>query len=153
MKLIIKTDCSGIDWQTIADSLKKVGMAYHDPESHKRAFEASHTTVFIYEDSQLIGFGRAISDGEYQGAIYDIVVLPEVQGKGIGKIIMQTILDRLPDCNLILYANPGMEGFYKGLGFGLMKTGMAVFTTPQAMEKFTDMEFFKKSGFSKKPDF
>jgi len=27
MKLKITTDCSGIDWQTIADSLKKVGMA------------------------------------------------------------------------------------------------------------------------------
>jgi hypothetical protein len=27
MKLTIITDCSGIDWQTIADSRKKVGMA------------------------------------------------------------------------------------------------------------------------------
>jgi GNAT superfamily N-acetyltransferase len=138
MKLKITTDCSGIDWQTIADSLKKVGMAYHEPEVHKRAFEASHTTVFIYEDSQLIGFGRVISDGEYQGAIYDVAVLPEAQGKGIGKVIMQTILDRLTNCNLILYATPGMEGFYKNLGFRLMRTGMAVFTTPQAMAKFTD---------------
>jgi len=138
MELKIKIDCSGVDWQAIAFSLKKVGMAYHEPEVHQRAFEASHTTVFIYEESQLIGFGRAISDGEYQGAIYDVAVLPEAQGKGIGKIIMQTILDRLPNCNLILYATPGMEGFYKNLGFGLMKTGMAVFTTPQAMEKFTE---------------
>ena len=137
MELKIITDCSEIDWQTIAESLKKVGMAYHEPEDHKRAFEASHTTVFIYEDSQLIGFGRVISDGEYQGAIYDVAVLPEAQGKGVGTIIMQTILDRLPNCNLILYATPGMEGFYKSLGFGFMKTGMAVFTTPQAMEKFT----------------
>ncbi len=137
MGLKIKTDCSEVDWQAIADLLKKVGMAYHEPEVHQRAFEASHTTVFIYEESQLIGFGRAISDGEYQGAIYDVAVLPEAQGKGVGKLIVQTILDRLSNCNLILYATPGMEGFYKKLGFGLMKTGMAVFTNPQAMEKFT----------------
>ncbi len=116
MELNIITDCSRIDWQTIADALKKVGMAYHEPEVHKRAFEASHTTVFIYEGSQLIGFGRAISDGEYQGAIYDVAVLPEAQGKGIGKIIIKTILDRLPTCNIILYATPGMEGFIKYLG-------------------------------------
>ena len=120
-KLKIVTDCSEVDWKTIAESLKKVSMAYHEPEVHRRAFEASHTTVFIYEDSQLIGFGRAISDGEYQGAIYDVAVLPEDQGKGVGKIIMQTILDRLPHCNLILYATPGMEGFYKKLGFTQMK--------------------------------
>jgi len=138
MELKIKTDCSGVDWQTISESLKKIGMAYHKPEVHKRAFEASHTTVFVYEDSQLIGFGRAISDNEYQGAIYDVAVLPEAQGKGVGKVIIRTILDRLPNCNLILYATPGMEDFYKKLGFGLMKTGMALFTTRQAMEKFTE---------------
>jgi GNAT superfamily N-acetyltransferase len=137
MELKIITDCSGIDWQFIADSLKKVGMAYHKPEVHRRAFEASHTTVFIYEESRLIGFGRAISDGEYQGAIYDVAVLPQAQGKGVGKVIIQTILDRLPNCNFILYATLGMEGFYKNLGFRFMKTGMAVFTSPQAMEKFT----------------
>lgn len=56
-------------------------MAYHELEVHKRAFEASHTNVFIYEESQLVGFGRAISDGEYQGAIYDVAVLPEAQGR------------------------------------------------------------------------
>lgn len=138
MKRRIVTDCSDVDWEVIAESLKKVSMAYHEPEVHKRAFEASHTTVFIYEDAQIIGFGRALSDGEYQGAIYDVAVLPEAQGKGVGKIIMQTIFDRLPNCNLILYATPGMEGFYKSIGFGLMKTGMAVFTTSQAMGKFTE---------------
>lgn len=137
MRFKIITDCAGVDWQTITDSLKKVGMAFHDPEVHKRAFEASYTTVFVYEDSQLIGFGRAISDGEYQGAIYDVTVLPEFQGMGVGKVIIQTILQRLPNCNVILYATPGMEGFYKKLGFASMKTGMAVFTTQQAMEKFT----------------
>lgn len=138
MELKIITDCSDIDWQIIADSLKNVGMAYHAPAVHQRAFEASHTTVFIYENSQLLGFGRALSDGEYQGAIYDVAVLHEVQGKGIGKIIIETIKEALPSCNLILYATPGMEGFYKKLGFGLMKTGMAIFTNPQAMERFTE---------------
>jgi GNAT superfamily N-acetyltransferase len=138
MGLKIITDCTIIDWQTIAGSLKKAGMTYHAPEVHKRAFEASHTTIFVYEKSHLIGFGRAISDGEYQAAIYDVVVLPEARGKGVGKIIIQRILDRLPKCNVILYAAPGMEGFYKKLGFGVMKTGMALFTTQQAMEKFTE---------------
>lgn len=102
MKLDIKTNCSGVDWQAVADTLKLVGMAYHEPEVHRRAFEASHTTVFIYAQARLIGFGRALSDGEYQGAIYDVAVVPQAQGQGIGKIIIQTISERLPNCNLIL---------------------------------------------------
>jgi GNAT superfamily N-acetyltransferase len=65
-------------------------------------------------------------------------VLPEAQGKGIGKLIIETILEKLPHCNLILYATPGMEGFYKKLGFGSMKTGMALFTNPEAMARFTE---------------
>ena len=137
MEYRITTDCTGVDWQTIAATLQSVGMAHYDPEVHRRAFDASHTTVFIYDGLRLLGFGRAISDGEYQGAIYDVAVIPEVQGQGIGKIIIRTILARLPNCNLILYAAPGMEDFYRKLGFGSMKTGMARFTTPQAMEKFT----------------
>jgi len=132
------TDCAGVDWQTVSDTLKKVGMAYHEPDVHKRAFEASHTTVFVYDASRLIGFGRAISDGEYQAAVYDVAVLPETQGKGVGRLILQTILNRLSKCNLILYATPGKEGFYEGLGFRSMKTGMAIFRNPQAMEKFTE---------------
>ena len=138
MDFDIKQDCNGVDWKSVSETLKSVGMAYHEPEMHKRAFESSHTTVFVYNDDRLIGFGRAISDDAYQAAIYDCAVLPEVQGKGIGKVIIQTILDQLPNCNIILYATPGMEGFYKKLGFRAMKTGMAVFTTPQAMEKFTE---------------
>lgn len=47
MDLKIKTDCSNIDWQAVAEMLKKVGMTHHAPEDHKKAFEASHTTVFI----------------------------------------------------------------------------------------------------------
>jgi ribosomal protein S18 acetylase RimI-like enzyme len=140
MGLKIKTACSGVEWQAIADILKIVGMAHYAPEVHRRAFEASHTTVFIYDGSRLIGFGRAISDGEYQGALYDVAVLPEMQGMGVGRRIVQTILERLPDCNHILYAAPGMEGFYRKLGFGSMKTGMALFKDPQAMEKFTEIE-------------
>ena len=35
----------------------------------------------------MIGFGRAISDGTYQAAIYDVAVNPDFQKKGLGNII------------------------------------------------------------------
>ena len=108
-------------------------MAHHAPDVHKRAFEASHTTVFVYQADRLIGFGRAISDGEYQAAIYDCAVLPEFQGKGIGKTIMTHILRRISHCNAILYASPGKEGFYETHGFRKMKTGMAQFIKAEKM--------------------
>lgn len=140
MKLDIKHDCSGVDWKAIAETLKSVGMAHYEPGVHQRAFEASHTTVFIYHAERLIGFGRAISDGVYQAAVYDCAVLPEFQGQGIGSIIMNNIMSALPDCNVILYASPGKEGFYQKLGFRRMKTGMARFRNSASMRTsgFTD---------------
>lgn len=128
MDFKVVTDCSKVDWKIVPETLKKVGMAYHSPDKHKRAFEASHTTIFIYSDSRLIGFGRAISDGETQAAIYDCAVCPEYQGHGIGSLIIQNILENIPGCNVILYSAPGKEGFYQKKQFRKMKTGMALFT-------------------------
>ena len=135
MKIDIKNNCAGVDWIAVSETLKCVGMAYHKPDVHRRAFEASHTTVFVYHADQLIGFGRAISDGVYQAAVYDCAVLPEYQGKGLGKTIMDHILSRISHCNAILYASPGKEGFYQKHGFRKMKTGMAHFKKSAAMRE------------------
>jgi len=133
MEVDVKQDCTGVDWKAVSETLKCVGMGYYEPDVHKRAFEASHTTVFVYHADRLIGFGRAISDGAYQAAIYDCAVLPEFQGKGIGTTIMKNILPRISHCNIILYASPGKEGFYQKYGFRKMKTGMAYFKKNEAM--------------------
>ena len=69
MNVEVKLSCDGVDWQVVQEILKRVGMAYTEPSQHQKAFEASYTTVFIYHAEQLIGFGRAISDGVYQAAI------------------------------------------------------------------------------------
>jgi ribosomal protein S18 acetylase RimI-like enzyme len=135
LETTIEFDCSGVDWAVVAGTLKRVGMGYYEPHVHKKAFENSHTTVFVYHEGNLIGFGRAISDDAYEGALYDVAVVPEFQGKGIGSTIVKSILTRLSHCSLILFAAPGKEGFYEKLGLRKMKTGMALFTNPEAMRK------------------
>ena len=83
----------------------------------------------------MIGFGRAISGGVYQAAIYDCAVVPDFQGKGIGRIIMKNILSKVSHCNVILYASPGKEGFYQKHEFRKMKTGMARFIKSEPMRE------------------
>lgn len=133
MKLDIRLECANVDWAIVSATLQSVGMAHHAPAVHKRAFEASHATVFVYHEDTLLGFGRALSDGAYQAAIYDVAVIPSAQGQGIGKLIVQTLLKSIPGCNVMLYASPGKEGFYQGLGFRRMRTGMAMFTNATGM--------------------
>jgi ribosomal protein S18 acetylase RimI-like enzyme len=140
MDIEIKFDCANVNWQLVANTLKSVGMGYHEPNLHKKAFENSYATVFIYHENRIIGFGRAISDGVYQAAIYDLAVHPDFQKKGLGNIILKNILSKLPHCNIILYASPGKEGFYTKNDFRKMKTGMAKFTNTEKMSEkgFTD---------------
>jgi ribosomal protein S18 acetylase RimI-like enzyme len=88
-----------------------------------------------FADDQLVGFGRAISDGAYQAAIYDCAVSEAYQGRGLGKLIIKELLAKIPGCNVILYATPGKEGFYEKLGFRKMKTGLACFINRDGMQK------------------
>ena len=134
MDIRITYDCANVDWQAVSNILKSVGMGFYEPEKHQRAFEASHTTVFLFDAQQLIGFGRAISDGAYQAGLYDIAVLEAYQGNGFGRLIIENILARLKDFNIILYASPGKEGFYEKHGFRKMKTGMAFFKNQESMK-------------------
>ena len=140
MNLELKFDCSNVDWAFVSDTLRRVGMATRPPELLQKAFAASAVVVFAYADGRPVGFGRAISDGAYQAAVYEMAVVPEFQKQGIGAQIMRAILERLPGCNVILYASPGKEDFYRKLGLRMMKTGMARFQNANAMAQkgFTD---------------
>lgn len=134
MNLKIQHDYHNINWDNVSTILKTVGMAYFEGDIHKKAFENSHTVIFAFDNEKLIGFGRAISDGVYQAAIYDLAVLPEYQGKKIGATILKNILETISNCNVILYASPGKENFYEKIGFRKTKTGMALFINNEKMK-------------------
>lgn len=135
MNIDIKFETKDIDWNTVSSLLKAAGLSSTEPEICKRAFLGSQFTVFVFDNDKLIGVSRAISDCVKQAAIYDVAVLPEYQGKGIGRILIENITNKLPGCNFILYSNPGKEDFYRKFGFKLMKTGMAKFANADRMKE------------------
>ena len=132
---IIRSD-KDINWSEVRELLKIVDMEYRDPEVHKKAFGNSFTKAFIFdEDGKLIAMGRAISDGAYEAGFYDIAVLPDKQGLGLGRMVVEAMLEDLESINVILFSAPGKEGFYSSLGFKKMLTGMARFAKPEIMEE------------------
>jgi ribosomal protein S18 acetylase RimI-like enzyme len=103
-----------------------------DPLKLEIATENSFVVCSAYASEKIVGFGRAISDGEYQSAIYDVVVLPEYQSKGVGKLIMESLLKRLPkQATTLVYVAPGKQVFYERQGFNHLKTGMGLFPDPE----------------------
>ena len=134
MELIYQNDCSNIEWERIPELLNKVGMSFVDTDKHRISFENSYAVVFVFDEKKMIGVGRSISDGVRQTALYDIAIDPTYQGYGIGRKVVDILLDATPDCNFILYASPGKEDFYRKLGFKKMKTGMMIFSDQTRME-------------------
>ena len=67
MNFHVTFECSGVDWSIVSRTLQRVGMAYYEPDAHRKAFENSHTSVFVYDDEQLVGFGGAIKEGACLG--------------------------------------------------------------------------------------
>jgi GNAT superfamily N-acetyltransferase len=121
-----------IDWVALCEIFRLAPLGTREPERLKIAASNSHTVCAAFVDETIIGFGRAISDGQYQSGIYDVVVLPRYQNKGVGKAIMKALLQKLPPKGTVLiYAAPGKENFYLQFGFGRLKTGMGLFPNPE----------------------
>lgn len=78
--------------------------------------------VIVKENHNVIGMGRIVGDGAIYFYIQDIVVHPNYQGKGIGKEIMQELMEYLeenaPDKAFIgLFASEGKNEFYEKYDF------------------------------------
>lgn len=140
MKIDIRYGTAGVDWNKVVQIFEKAPLGTREPNKLRRACENSYLVICAYEQAKLIGFGRAISDGEYQAAVYDIVVLPEYQRSGVGRLIMKSIIDKLPVSSIILFAVPGKEGFYEKLDFKRLKTGMGKFENYDIMKAYEYIE-------------
>ena len=121
-----ETDLTHVDWKAAAEVVRRAPLGTREPEKMARAFRNSYATVAAFDDQQLIGLARALCDGVYHAAIYDVVLLPDYQGRHIGQEMLRRLWAQLPVANIILFANPGREGFYAKLGFRKMLTAMAI---------------------------
>ena len=119
---------AGIDWQALSELYRIAPLGEKSPADLEVCFTNSMFRRFVFDGERLIGAGRAVADGVDCSYLCDVAVHPRYQGQGIGK----AIIGRLRDASaghrkIILYANPGKEGFYRTLGFLPMKTAMAIF--------------------------
>ena len=128
MDLTWHFDQTKIDWNELSALYKIAPLSIKPPGDLEVVFTNSKFKCFVYDGSLLIGAGRALADGKDCSYICDIAVHPEYQGRGLGKELVQNLV-RLSKGHkkIILYANPGKEGFYAKLGFKKMNTAMAIF--------------------------
>ena len=118
------------------DSLKLASNL--EREKAKEIFEkiSSNSNHFVYVailDGRVVGSTtmliepKFIHNGGNVAHIEDVVVSNEYQGKGIGEMLMQSLLDLAKDNNCyktILYCSDEVKPFYEKIGFKRTSNGM-----------------------------
>ena len=120
-----------VDWEELSKLYQLAPLGVKPADNLKVVFSNSKFRCFVYDEGQLVGVGRALADGVDTSYICDIAVLPSHQGTGLGKRIVNRLVDLSKGHKkIILYAVPGKESFYRKFGFRGMTTAMAIFEDP-----------------------
>lgn len=124
-------ETSAVDWGELSELYRIAPLGNKPPEALATVFGNSMFTCFVYAAGVLAGAGRALADGLDCAYIGDVAVHPAHQGRGLGtEIIRKLVALSQGHKKIILYANPGTEGFYGKLGFLRMNTAMAIWRDP-----------------------
>lgn len=120
-------DTTSVDWQELSELYLAAPLGVKPPDELVTVFSNSRFVCFVYAGDRLVGAGRAVADGLDCSYIADVAVHPDHQGRGLGKQIIGKLVEMSRGHKkIILYANPGAEGFYAKLGFLPMNTAMAI---------------------------
>jgi ribosomal protein S18 acetylase RimI-like enzyme len=139
MKISLSNSIENVEWSRMKEIYRSVGWKNHDEEKVKKVFQSSNVVAVAYDENKIVGFGRALSDGVFNAAIYDVVVDKHYQNQGIGQQIIENLLAQLNDISCVhLVSTAGNEEFYRKAGFRKMKTGMARYLKPALEEEYLE---------------
>jgi GNAT superfamily N-acetyltransferase len=124
---------AAVDWDQLSELYRVAPLGLKPPDALATVFGNSMFVRFVYGGDDLVGAGRVLADGLDCAYIADIAVHPDHQGRGLGRsMIERLVVAAAGHKKIILYANPGAEGFYSRLGFLPMNTAMAIWHDPAA---------------------
>ena len=121
---IMITYCNKLEPKDYLNLRKAVG--FHDitEEQAKRGIDNTTYLVSVKDGENTIAMSRLMFDFGYTAYIADVIVLPEYQGQGIGRSMIEKIFDYVGEhtskgemISYVLVAAEGKETFYEKLGF------------------------------------
>ena len=99
---------------------KMVGWRIFPLEEAKNCVENAYMVLCVRDNERAIGVVRLSWDGGYVAFLSDVIVAPEYQGQGIGKKLVEAVIQRIKDdmkpgymVNLNLNSAKGKEPFYE----------------------------------------
>ena len=85
----------------------------------KKCLGNSDVIVSLWVGNEIVGFGRALTDGIYRGVLWDIVIDQNYQGRGFGKLIVKSLLSskKIKSTKKLYLMTTNKKLFYSQLDF------------------------------------
>lgn len=113
-----------LDVQTYLSLREKVNWKKLSEEQARKALENSLITICAFREEQPVGMARMVGDGAVICYVQDLIIIPEVQGQGIGSMLLeymkgyaQSLIEPGTQMMLDLMCAKGRESFYEKHGF------------------------------------
>lgn len=95
------------------------------PAQFKTLVQASQRVAVAESKGVLVGFARALTDGQANGYLSMVVVTPALRGHGIGRALVAHVMGDDPGLTWVLRAGrDGAPGFFAHLGFSASTAAM-----------------------------
>ena len=85
----------------------------------RKSLANSDAIISLWDGNEIVGFGRALSDGVFRAVLWDIVIDKNHQGKGYGKLIVNNLLNsrKLKNTKKIYLMTTNKKLFYSQIDF------------------------------------
>ena len=90
----------------------------------REMLKGSQVVVSLWRGKRMVGFGRASSDGIYRAVLWDVVVAGDLQGRGLGRRVVEALLasPKLREVERVYLMTTNSNGFYEQTGFNRVST-------------------------------
>ena len=90
----------------------------------KKCLANSDLIISLWVGNEIVGFGRALTDGVYRGVLWDIVIDQNHHGKGFGTLILQKLLSskKIKNTKKLYLMTTNKKLFYSQFNFEEVST-------------------------------
>ena len=106
------------------DLRRQAGWMEFPPEEARTCVENAYLVLCVRDEDKAVGVARLLWDGGYVAFLSDVLVSPPYQGRGIGRKLVEAVIQRIRDdmkpgykVKLTLNSAKGKEPFYERFGF------------------------------------